>query len=166
MGIERNKQQTFKTKAMKNSTFTPGQSVTHKKFGVGTVSSFDGKIVVVDFNGTEKSLITAFAGLKAGKTVTTHADKYKARKQREAAKSAVKTDPLQDAKTILLALNKTSESYKELFFNAANKIGPVAMREGNEMVDSILTNAMKYGRISEKQAYCVAKFAVEQGINI
>jgi len=154
---------------MENSTFTPGQSVTHKRYGVGTVVSTTDTKVVVDFNGTEKQLIAKFSGLKAGDKVTTHADKYKARKAKqtakaEAAKPKTAYDFIQANKVVLLMVNKPS--CRQAWDTACDKVGTKAVELNNEFVQSVLDNAIEYGRMSEKQAYCVAKWAYDNGITL
>lgn len=152
---------------MENSTFTTGQSVTHKKFGTGTIVSVEGGNVTVDFKGTEKKLIAAFSGLKAGNKVTTISDKYKSRKAKQAAKAAQPKSEhqlIQDNKVVLLMVN--TPSMRQAWDDACDEVGTAAVKADNEFVQSVLDKAAKFESMSEKQAYCVAKWAFDNGITL
>jgi len=156
---------------MENSIFKTGQSVTSKAFGVGAVVSFDGKKITVDFNGTEKTLIAAYSGLKIGTSVVTKADKYKARKAKqariaEAAKPKTDSDFINSIKVSLYMVNRKDNSSQNVFDAACNIIGDKAVKMNNTFVQGILDKATKYREISEKQAYCVASWAYKNGITL
>lgn len=57
-------------------------------------------------------------------------------------------------------LNINSPVMRECGFDLLNKIGPLA----SGFIADVCSSVVKYGRISEKQAFVIAKFADQQGI--
>lgn len=137
-------------------------TVNHPRFGQGTVIAQDANNVTVDFNSNVKMLVIAFCNL-------TNEDG-----------TAFYTKPIKAAKKVYKPLRKATE--KELENTRINFIKVLIsdMLENNpykfkstfdvenesEIVKSIISQAIRIQRISDKQLYVLAKFAEDNDITI
>ena len=137
-------------------TLSANSKVNHAKFGNGTVTVVDGSKAIVNFNGVEKSLIIAFSGLNEG---------HKELKAKKVKAAAPVQSNLQSIKTSLLFVNKKYKDNISIFTDMANKIGNVAHQNKVQWVLNIIDAATKHNRIDEKNAYSIARWADENGIN-
>lgn len=158
--------------------YTANQQVTHARFGQGTVVYSDVKKTVVDFNGIEKTLVTKFANLNGEEpqdkptafalrfknTEKANNKRHNAAVSRNAFKNLSNLDKL---KSQILSLNGcvfgdtnsiTVKGINELF----NQILDL---DNNTFVKGIISTVMTTYKVSEKQAYCIARFADDNGIN-
>lgn len=61
--------------------------------------------------------------------------------------------------------DRTSTSYT-ISEDVILKIDGKAKEIGNEFISSVCSSVIKYMRCSEKQAYCLAKFSIDNDINL
>lgn len=75
--------------------------------------------------------------------------------------TSVNSDPVQTWQEIALSVNDqwNNNSYWKL---AENKFGKLNTN-GNEFIESLLKSMFENGKLSEKQAYYLAKYGVESG---
>ena len=88
-------------------------------------------------------------------------------------KSPKKSEPktasqLQKVIDQLMTVNGMLKDRNSLGFQIWNEkvcaIWAVAREKGNEFIINVSSSCNKYGKVSEKQAYCLAKFAIENNI--
>lgn len=65
----------------------------------------------------------------------------------------------------IVAGDRNSLSYT-MWFKSISMIEATAQKSGNTFIESVCQSADKYMRVSDKQAYCLAKFAVENNIQL
>lgn len=133
---------------------TTGQKVNHKKFGNGTITAVADGNITIDFGGTTKTLIAAYANLKEGHV----APKVKK------VKTKITFDNVQDLKTGLLLVNRRYADNIAIFNHTVNKIANAAIGGNNQWVLNILDAATEHRSISEKDAYAVAAWANDNGV--
>ena len=134
-------------------------TVNHRTLGIGTVIAQDNKNVTVDFNGITKVLMIEFAPLtNEDGTPFYTAPAAPAKKTYKAPRKA-------SAKELE---NNRIEVIKRLIDDVVTN-SPALLAEKfshieNDMIISIVAQARRNMRVSEKQLYVLAKFANENNI--
>ena len=85
----------------------------------------------------------------------------KAKKYYHKAAAPVKVDPVQTWKEIALSVNN-KWNQNSTWQLAADKFGKLRTN-GDAFIESLLNSMFNQGRLSDKQAYYLAKFGVESG---
>lgn len=73
---------------------------------------------------------------------------------------------INDVKNTLLAYcghYKTTEKVEVLAI--ISQIGEVAKEKGNQFISDVCGSVVKFSKLSEKQAYCIARFYAESGLS-
>lgn len=79
--------------------------------------------------------------------------------------------PLQDAINKMKWVNgvvqgdRNSLSY-QIWLEFVGRIGMAAKEQGNDFIVNVCKYVDRYMRVSDKQAYCLAKFAIDNNINL
>lgn len=156
-------------------------NVNHPTFGTGTVISDNGTEIVIDFAAGRKTLVKKYAKLTYegdGTAVVpvpvvpvkkkSRGEKKRAREIREiAAWNALSN--LEKVKQSILWINgKVQGDRNSLGVQIINErvagIWYAAREKGDTKIMDIATSVQNSMRCSEKQAYCLAKFADDNGI--
>lgn len=165
---------------LKLSKMKTQETVTHARFGAGTVISRENGNVTVDFNEVgEKTLIERFAKLdvefdpsiEGGIKERKMAKKSKGQKRRERASRELAMfntqSNLQKLKSQIMWINGSQFGDKNsVTVQNISELFSMIKIEANEseFALSIIKTIYKTYRASEKQAYCVAKLADDLGI--
>lgn len=157
-------------------------NVTHHTFGTGTVVSETNEMVIVDFNAGRKTLLKKFANLTyegEGATVVpitpapvkvkkSRGEKKRARDAREMAAFEALTNLEKLIRAYMRINGKVQGDRNSLGYQLISErlagVWIVAREKGDTKVLDILKSVEAYMRCSEKQAYCIAKFADDNGI--
>lgn len=134
-------------------------TVNHRTLGIGTVIAQDNKNVTVDFNGVTKVLMIEFAPLTNEDgtpfytaPVATAKKSYKA--PRKASAKELENNRIDVTKRLI----------DELVNNSPALLAEKFSHIENDMIISIVAQARRNMRVSEKQLYVLAKFANENNI--
>ncbi len=60
-------------------------------------------------------------------------------------------------------VNKSRYNENTTYFDKMDEIAEIAKNKGNNFISDVISSITRYGRCSDKQAYCVAKFATDNG---
>lgn len=143
--------------------------VSHAKFGTGTVVSQDENNITVDFNGVIKTLLIKYAKLTnedgtpfytepakkvnpCKKTKTQYTPKPMTAEEKQAS-------DIQTAKGFFLSVNDRWNSNTK--YKVACQMLDKVQAKGNKFIESLIGSFYDKNFLSEKQAYALAKFAVE-----
>ena len=169
------------------------KTVFHLRFGQGVVTEETEESVMVDFNGNHKSLLKKFSGLKdenghliyaAPGSKPTHKFNMAAkiagkksrgekRRERDARELAAfnALPPQQQIEKQLMYINgkvygdRHSTSYK-IWIDAISSIEMEAVKTKNDFITDVCSSVERTMKVSPKQAYVLAKFAVENNVTI
>ena len=132
-----------------------------EKFGIGTVVSQDTENVTIDFDGTVKTLIIKYAGLKnedgSAFGVAFVAPVKKAKKTNP-SRLVSPTSTTNQILWINDCQNDRASSSYSLVANVLNKIENKAVAEGNGFISDVIKSIDKYMRASQKQAEILGNF--------
>jgi hypothetical protein len=157
-------------------------NVVHSTFGKGTIISQDDNNVTIDFNGVTKTLIKRFANLfnEDGTPYGEHAaapvvKKSRGQKKRERdAREIAAFNALSNLQKLINAImringkiqgDRNSLGY-QLIHERLSGIWIVAREKGDTKVMDIIKSVEASMRCSDKQAYCIAKFADDNGLSM
>ena len=134
-------------------------TVNHRTLGIGTVIAQDNKNVTVDFNGVTKVLMIEFAPLTNEDgtpfytaLAATAKKTYKA--PRKASAKELENNRIEVIKRLI----------DDVVTNSPALLAEKFSNSENEMIVSIVAQARRNMRLSDKQLYVLAKFADENNI--
>lgn len=135
---------------------TTGQTVNTKAHGTGTIIQAGTTTTLVDFNGTQKTILNFL--LKTGEAKDTAAIKLaRTKKKMQETKLSAK-----DIFGILINAKYKVEN-KEMALPIFAQIMEVADKK-KHFASSVIETAMAKGTVTEKQAWATAYFAKNNGI--
>lgn len=154
--------------------------LTHHTFGTGTVVSQDGDNITIDFNGVVKTIIIKYANLInedgtlfGASALIPVAKKSKSQKRRQRDNeqlASFNAQPnLDKIMQSIMSINGKQQGDRhslgyQIISERMDRIANVAVNKGETFVVDVINSVEKYMRASEKQAYVIAKFADDNGI--